>query len=297
MGSDHKPVTLRQIAKTAGVSHATVSLALRHARKIPATTRQRILEISSALGYRQNPAVAAWMADRRAKRRTANEEIIMYLNPFENELDWNEMPSITRFHAGAKRRAEELGFTWDDLWFRRQHMTVRRVGEVLRARGVRAVIVGSSPIAQSHMPLKWEFLIGIAQGLTLVRSNLSRTCNNYAETAINALRSMRLLGYDKIALVIAPEANARCGALWLAGYLVYVNRVAAAQQPPPFIADDWSPESFWRWYQQLSTGSYPHPTPLHHKLAARQRSGARAGRQGWQVWTCTPPLNGRSGLE
>ncbi|CAN5584371.1 LacI family DNA-binding transcriptional regulator [soil metagenome] len=56
-------VTLRDVAKRTGVSHATVSFAL-NARmdvNIPATTRQRIIEAATEMGYRPNRAARALM--------------------------------------------------------------------------------------------------------------------------------------------------------------------------------------------------------------------------------------------
>lgn len=56
-------VTLRDIAKRTGVSHATVSFALngRMDVNIPASTRQRIIDAAAEMGYRPNRAARALM--------------------------------------------------------------------------------------------------------------------------------------------------------------------------------------------------------------------------------------------
>ncbi|RYG47151.1 LacI family transcriptional regulator [bacterium] len=56
-------ITLRDIAKRTGVSHATVSFALNHRMdvNIPDSTRQRIIDAAAEMGYRPNRAARALM--------------------------------------------------------------------------------------------------------------------------------------------------------------------------------------------------------------------------------------------
>jgi LacI family transcriptional regulator len=58
-------VTLRDIAKAAGVSHVTVSLALRNQAQIPTATRNRIRSLADKMGYVPDPALGRLNAYRR----------------------------------------------------------------------------------------------------------------------------------------------------------------------------------------------------------------------------------------
>lgn len=58
-------VSLQHIAVKAGVTKGTVSLALRNHPRISAATPVRVQAVAAELGYRPNPAVAAWMSHRR----------------------------------------------------------------------------------------------------------------------------------------------------------------------------------------------------------------------------------------
>lgn len=66
-----KPVRLADIARKAGVTTATVSLALRRHPSIPERTRARIREIADRLGYRPDPQFAKLMAYMRARHPAA----------------------------------------------------------------------------------------------------------------------------------------------------------------------------------------------------------------------------------
>src|SRR4051794_8013672 len=61
-------VTLRDIARKAGVHFSTVSLALRDHPRIPAETRERLRQLARKLGYVADPLLAS-LSSYRSKRR------------------------------------------------------------------------------------------------------------------------------------------------------------------------------------------------------------------------------------
>ena len=110
MGSLNR-VTLKDIARETGVSHVTVSLALRHHSSIPAATRERIQAAALRLGYRPDPVLAALNTYRLASHST----------PYQGNLAWIEIgpegaPSVsektdTEYHLvwrAAQARARAL---------------------------------------------------------------------------------------------------------------------------------------------------------------------------------------------
>lgn len=60
---------LRTVARAAGVSAATASLALRHDPLIAAETRERVQRCATRLGYRVNPLVSELMGSLRNRRK------------------------------------------------------------------------------------------------------------------------------------------------------------------------------------------------------------------------------------
>ena len=60
--------TMADVAKAAGVSKNTVSLALRGSPRVSEETRKRIAGLATSMGYRLNPTVAHLMAQLRQTR-------------------------------------------------------------------------------------------------------------------------------------------------------------------------------------------------------------------------------------
>ena len=67
---DGERVTLRDIARRAGVSHMTVSRALRNEGSISAERRAEIMRIAREMGYEPDPFLSALVAYRSRKRVT-----------------------------------------------------------------------------------------------------------------------------------------------------------------------------------------------------------------------------------
>src|SRR5207237_2498312 len=75
--------TIREVAREAGVSIATVSHALSGKRPVSARTRNRIARAVERLGYRPNPIAAAMTTGRT---RTLGVVVPDIANPFFGEL-------------------------------------------------------------------------------------------------------------------------------------------------------------------------------------------------------------------
>ena len=60
-------VTLRDLAQKAGVSHVTISRALRNDPSISTARRAEVKKLAAAMGYRPDPSLSALAAYRFAK--------------------------------------------------------------------------------------------------------------------------------------------------------------------------------------------------------------------------------------
>src|SRR4051812_49177178 len=82
-----KRVTMRAIAEQAGVTHATVSMALRNHPLISAKTRQKIQRIARNLGYRPDPEVAKLMRHLRLKHKPKFKSTIAALTTLTESME------------------------------------------------------------------------------------------------------------------------------------------------------------------------------------------------------------------
>lgn len=141
-------VNVREIALKAGVSHITVSRALRDAPNVAPATKAKIREIAEKLGYRPNPLVSAYTAQMRRSRGEAGGCTLAWLSgePFQRQRLW-----LRPFQVGVARRAAELGFTLDASICTRD-LSKERLGRLIEARGIRGVIVPNLHYFSAEVP-------------------------------------------------------------------------------------------------------------------------------------------------
>jgi len=136
--SSPPPVTLADVARKAGVSTATASMALRKQRRISPATRHRVQRAAKELGYVPNPNLTRLMAHLRLRRKPAFRSVIAGLT--------TEREGAARLYAhevvaAARKRAHELGYGFHLLQIPTS-ATTRRVQErELRHRGIEGVII------------------------------------------------------------------------------------------------------------------------------------------------------------
>src|ERR1043166_3352934 len=131
MVSSKMSPNLREIAARAGVSHTTVSLALRGDLRLPVRTRQRIEKIAQRLGYQRDATLGELMARLRTIRARPAHAALGFITAWSTRHGWSEAPNHRRFYAGALARAQRLGSSLDDFWRADPGMTPARMTRIL----------------------------------------------------------------------------------------------------------------------------------------------------------------------
>jgi LacI family transcriptional regulator len=242
-----RQVSVRQIAEQAGVSHATVSLALRGSPRLSAATRERVRSTAEAMGWRPNPAVAAWMAHRRSVSQPVRSEEIVFLNSWPDRAEWERSPWMTRYVDGARARAAELGYGFEEIYC---PDVGSRLQSSLLARGVRGVLIGSLRADSVEPELDWSRYAAVGQSYSLARLNVARSLNNFYLSMRTAMAEMRALGYERIGYAHSAELERRTVHVNLSAYLG-----CQAELPPEQRLGllDWStadPRALREWIQR-----------------------------------------------
>lgn len=101
--------TLSEIAAKAGVSVATVSLALRGVGLVGRDTAERVKAIAEELGYRPNPLLAS-LATRRFRSGQSTEGTPLAIFHFSPQLDERKSPSPRKYIHEIEKEAASLGY-------------------------------------------------------------------------------------------------------------------------------------------------------------------------------------------
>jgi LacI family transcriptional regulator len=242
-------VTLREIAAGLGVSHTTVSLALRNDPRIPAATRRTVQEYASRRGYRVDAIVSSLMARLRTLREKPVQATIGFLTAWPTRNGWRAMPNLERFHTGAERRAGKLGYALDELWLNEPGMTPERMTRILRARGISGLILQSLPCAGGQLKLSWRYFACVTKGLTVSNPSVHRVVSSHYEDMQLVLHELERRRYRRSGLVLSEDLSARVDRAWLAAFLLHQNGIVVGERVPALITRSADEEEHFReWF-------------------------------------------------
>ncbi len=126
--------TIKDIAEAAGISHTAVSLALRNHPKVSAETREKVRKLAEQMGYRPDPLLGALVAYRQGLRPAGFRETIAWVTNYSTQDGWR-INAYNKYFEGATERAQQLGYSIDEVWLREPGVSARQVSRVFRARG------------------------------------------------------------------------------------------------------------------------------------------------------------------
>jgi LacI family transcriptional regulator len=213
-----RSVSLKDIAALAGVSTMTVSRVLGAKGQVSEAKRAAVRAAADRLGYQPNPMVQQMMSDLRRRRAHAFRGTLAFLNSSTTEEDWRRLPYLRPCWEGARRRALESGFAFDEIWINRPGWSPARTHGVLKSRGIRGLLVvpGSTP-EQLAFPLQ-EFALASFGGLAFPLAIHQVLPDHFANYG-TCYRRFWELGYRRIGLFAPAYELAISGEESLGGFL------------------------------------------------------------------------------
>ncbi|HKB90433.1 MAG TPA: LacI family DNA-binding transcriptional regulator [Opitutaceae bacterium] len=230
-------MSIRKIAKLAGLSPAAVSLALRDSPKIPKETRKRVHKIAQQIGYRLDGKIAELMAHIRARKGNRNEGCFGVISLYETPHPWEQSEHLSRIYESARHRADELGYRLDPLWLRAPGMTYRRFRSVLDARGIQGLLCFGSPALDDHFPDELDHYAVVTVGLS-IHTPLHRVTSHFYNDMTHALNKLYHLGYRRPGLVLGHYEDLRSAHAYSSAYLGWCERMLTGNNAIPVLRLD-----------------------------------------------------------
>lgn len=212
------PVTLKLIARRAGLSVAAVSYALRGSAKVSAEERERVRELAERLGYRPNPRVGELMSHIRSGRARRRGDVIA-LVCLEGRRD-EENGFLRGVIEGARARAAERGFGLEVFWLEEVENSPRRLADILRARGVAGVVF--APVqrrATVELDWPWDAFPLAVVGMAEWSQPVPRAGHHHFEAMRRALRELAAAGARRPACRLNAADDERAHRGWSAAWL------------------------------------------------------------------------------
>lgn len=227
-------VTQQSVAAAAGVHPSTVSLALRNDPRLRRETRDRVREVAARLGYAENPLVSMLMARVRRKNVTYRGTLALVRTV---PMGLIQTPGHVHrgFHAGARRRAEELGYKLDEFRMGADLRSPATLTKMLEAREIAGVVVVHTPSSvcpDRCLPFDLSNFAAVSIGVPLIRPALHYVANDQFMRTIIAAREAVSLGYRRPGLVIEDRFDSHMAHRCSAGFWAVQQYVPEIESIP-----------------------------------------------------------------
>ena len=242
--------TLSDIARRAGVSKMTVSLALRGHPHASAATRDRLRILAEEMGYRPNPLVSAAMTQVRTGRRPSFLGTIAFLSLKSSPTPEQVDTQIQRTFLGARQHAGVLGYRVE--WFQLgvDAPNGRRAGDILAARGISGVILGVEQVLPLQHHLDWSRFAIAAFGRSEIGRELHRSSGDYYGAIREACERCRMGAYRRIGLALSLEHHIAHQHLHRSAFLGCQADWPARDRVPVFLPKRWEQDFFLTWVRR-----------------------------------------------
>lgn len=236
-----RSITMKTVAVQAGVTQATVSMALANNPRIPPETRTRIRSIAERLGYRPNPYVSALMRARRQGRTTSEQPVLALVNGLDADNGWRKTTSLTvrQMREGAMERAALRGYRAEEFWLHREGMSAERFSSMLHHRGIQGLLLGPLVAGAPPPALQWENFSAVRLGVPLPNLTITSVCNDHFFSSLQVARECYRRGYRRPGLVLLRMHRQHFHARWDGGLLVGRHLIQKFQQAKTLVLEDW----------------------------------------------------------
>ena len=208
--TSREPVSQRDIARHYGVSHVTVSLALRHSRRVSASLAEEIRAHAEKVGYRSDPVLLALSAYRDRKRTGQVRGAIGWVNAWAAPGELRAHPEVERFWRGAFAAAEERRYRLEEFKLGTE-LSAERLHEVLETRNIRGLIVPPHLSSESWRGFPWENYAVVSFGRCCNGPRGHSVVPSAAGNILLAIHKLREAGHRRIGCLTGDSLLRQAG--------------------------------------------------------------------------------------
>lgn len=242
--------TQRELARQAGVTVGTVSLALRNHPRISEATRQRIQKLADELGYHYDAVTAKLAAHLGTKRGKKERLPLAWVHDYPTAQPWNNNPYLKYFWEAGCERARQLGYRLDEFWLSQPGMTPARMEKILITRGIEGIILSVWPKKPMILRLPVQRFAVISTNFSVWRPQLDVVYPDLLTATMLCLKQLRRLGYQRIGLAIPGATAFRSMHESEAAYEYYSANQLIANRIPPYICEHYDAAPFFPWFKR-----------------------------------------------
>lgn len=243
--------SVRELARSLGLSRTTVSDALRKKPRVKKETRKRVLKAAEKAGYRYNPLAGALMSQMRRKGVTTFHGVLAVV-----DLDSTEERTgvDARFNSqllkGAKDKANQLGFKTEVFVLTKEKLSVSRLDGILNSRGIKGLLVLPTWRSPEISLLNWDHYTGVCTDYFTREPALDLVCPDYFGSMMLAMSQIRKFGYTRPGFVVDGELDRRLFYRGEGAFRMFNLHIGGFDAVEPHIADDFNEAAFKNWFEK-----------------------------------------------
>lgn len=211
-------VSLRDIALKLGVSHVTVSLALRGDPRISAPRRDEVQQLAKTMGYEPDPMLSSLSAYRQSKQATSIKATIAWVNQWTKPKELRRLQEFDAYWRGAHAYASRLGYRLEEF-IAGKDMPPLRLQQILLARNVRGILIPPHINGLDLPGFDWNQFSVVRFGISVKHPRAHIVTSDQLNCAALAFERMWERGYRRIGYVTAHRHDRNTGGNFRAGYL------------------------------------------------------------------------------
>jgi LacI family transcriptional regulator len=229
-------ISIRDLARMLGVSHATVSLALRDHPRISQKVKEKVKHLAEEVGYRPDPMLSALANYRRSKETLPITAGVAWINAWPNPGNLKKYREFDAYWKGASKAAEKFGYRLEEFRLGGD-CTPRRLHQILSTRDIRGLLLPPHQNEPDWQDFPWEnySVVRFGRSLKVPECHLV-TADQIANTML-AVRKIHERGYKRIGFVAQEGDLSRRGMLFELGFLGGL-RVIREENPIPVLILD-----------------------------------------------------------
>jgi DNA-binding LacI/PurR family transcriptional regulator len=238
--------TLRVIAQQAGVTHATVSMALRNHPLISTATRRKVQRVAAKLGYTPDPQVAKLMQHLRLKHKPKFQSTLAAVTTL---AEGDELAYARAVRDGAQSAAETFGYGFSVFRVAADVGRDTSLQRILRSRGVEGLL-----LLPMHAPrefgrfLDWSQFSIVAATHGVLAPEVHRVVPDQFGNTQLICEHLAGLGCRRIGLVISAETDLTVGHRFSAP-VVWQNTKGGGEYVEPFTYTGDYLRGLREWYE------------------------------------------------
>lgn len=242
--------TQRDLARAAGVTVGTVSLALRNHPRIPEKTRLRIQKLAAEKDYHYD-AVTSKLAAHLGRKRSKKELLPLgWVHGYAEPHPWRVNPHLKHFWESASERARQLGYRLDEFWLNEPGMTPARMEKILVTRGIEGIIISVWPNRPISLKMPISRFAVVSTNFSIWKPQLHTVYPDLLYNTMLALRQLKRLGYRRIGLALPGGSSFRGAHECESGYEYYAANKLIPQRIPPYVATHYDSAPFIKWFKE-----------------------------------------------